>query len=232
MGFSDTFAVIGVVLAIAAVALQAGVYEAAQDGPARAAAIPAKPPPMMTTRFCFVGAASGRDNFSGGRVSSNAVIASDFGLIACCTVMVCSFVSQLRLDPPAAWLCSNWRGTIRQARVDGGRAAQGLTDGAPLGDREQPQPLFFGEIAIEMNGAMKVVDRRLAIRGRYLFVPQFDCRPAQPPVMPLDIGSQRHGGARAESGQQVFVRRRTDAATSARFWLVGGQDVPARVHQL
>jgi hypothetical protein len=50
--------------------------------------------------------------------------------------------------------------------------------------------------------------------------------------MALDIGPQRHGSARAESDQQVFVRRRTDVVTTARFWLVGGQDVPARVHQL
>jgi hypothetical protein len=41
---------------------------------ARAAAIPAKPPPMMTTRFCFLGAASGRANFSLGPVSSNAAV--------------------------------------------------------------------------------------------------------------------------------------------------------------
>jgi hypothetical protein len=78
---------------------------------------------------------------------------------------------------------------------------QGLTDRAPLGDLEQPQSLFFGEIAVEMNGAMKVVDHRLAIRSRSHFVPQFDVGLAQPPVMALDIGSQRHGGARAESGQ-------------------------------
>jgi hypothetical protein len=56
-----------------------------------------------------------------------------------------------------------WRGSIRQARVDGGGAAQGLTDGAPLGDLEQPQSLFFGAIAVEMNQAMKLVDRRGAV---------------------------------------------------------------------
>jgi hypothetical protein len=40
----------------------------------RAATIPAKPPPMMTTRFCFVGAGSGRDNVSRGRVSCTSLI--------------------------------------------------------------------------------------------------------------------------------------------------------------
>src|SRR5438552_7583510 len=46
---------------------------------ARAAAIPAKPPPMITTRLRFAGAASGRDSVSRGRVSSKAtVIGSPF----------------------------------------------------------------------------------------------------------------------------------------------------------
>src|SRR3954449_7933727 len=128
--------------------------------------------------------------------------------------MVCPFVTVAVRS--TARLCRDWRGSICQARVDGGRATQGLTDGAPLGDFEQPQSLFFGKIAVEMNSAMKVVDHRLAIRSRSRFVPQFDVRPAQPPVMPLDIGSQRHGGARAEPGQQVFVRRWADVVTSAR----------------
>src|SRR5215217_7033257 len=81
-----------------------------------------------------------------------------FGLIAWSTVMVCPFVSQLRLDPARHSYARHWRGSVRQARVDDGGAAQRLTDGAPLGDLEQPQSLFFGEIAVEMNGAMKVVD--------------------------------------------------------------------------
>jgi hypothetical protein len=76
-----------------------------------------------------------------------------------------------------------------------------LADRTPLGDLEQPQSLFFGEVTIELNGAMKMVGHRLAIRSRSRFVPQFDGRPAQRPVLALDIGSQRHGGAGAESGQ-------------------------------
>jgi hypothetical protein len=55
-----------------------------------------------------------------------------------------------------------------------------LADRTPLGDLEQPQSLFFGEVTIEMNGAMKMVGHRLAIRSRSRFVPQFDGRPAQP----------------------------------------------------
>jgi hypothetical protein len=61
-----------------------------------------------------------------------------------------------------------------------------LADRTPLGDPEQPQSLFFGEITIEMNGAMKMVNHRLVIRSRSPFVPQFDGRSAQPPVMALD----------------------------------------------
>src|ERR1700719_3352158 len=41
---------------------------------ARAAAIPAKPPPTITTRFRFVGAASGRDKGSGEGVSLRATV--------------------------------------------------------------------------------------------------------------------------------------------------------------
>src|ERR1700735_4383135 len=39
-----------------------------------AAAIPAKPPPMITTRFRFLGAGSGAGNFAFERVSSKAIV--------------------------------------------------------------------------------------------------------------------------------------------------------------
>src|ERR1700722_9349285 len=43
---------------------------------ARAAAIPAKPPPMMTTRFCFLAAGSGGGTCCRERVSSRATLIS------------------------------------------------------------------------------------------------------------------------------------------------------------
>src|SRR5882724_5883701 len=78
-------------------------------------------------------------------------------LVAWCTVMVYPFVSQLRFDPPRRG--RNWRGS--EAGVDDGGAAQSLADRTPLGDLEQPQSLVFGEITVETDGAIKMVDRRL-----------------------------------------------------------------------
>src|SRR6202022_1986204 len=60
-----------------------------------------------------------------------------------------------------------------------------LTDGAPLGDLEQPQSLFFGEIAVEMNGAMKVVERHLEFRAL---------------ARVHEVAMGQHGGSAADGG--------------------------------